>query len=235
MTIRENDETLRALLARPAAPTGLTQRILEAFRERRSSGQVALTFDVDASADGIVRLRPGRGRIQALGSRARKFAERTQEELGEYLEGLRAFFTVPVDLSAAASFQRSVLEAARAIPFGEVRSYGWIARKIGNPRAVRAVGTALGRNPVPLVVPCHRVLRSDGSLGGYGLGLDLKNRLLSLEHETPAIAGSDTTRIVCRHGCPHGRRVARRHEVVFASVAEARAVGYRPCLHCRPK
>src|SRR5439155_456458 len=83
----------------------------------------------------------------------------------EYLGGRRAFFGVSVDLSTVPDFQRRVLEAARQIPFGEARPYAWVAAQIGRPRAVRAVGTALARNPVPLIVPCHRVWRSDGGLG----------------------------------------------------------------------
>lgn len=114
-------------------------------------------------------------------ARARRLVAQARAELGEYLAGERTFFSVPVDLSAVPPFQRDVLERARAIPFGEVRSYAWIARRIGRPRAARAVGTALARNPVPLIVPCHRVLRSDGSRGGYLFGLAVKDRLLALE------------------------------------------------------
>jgi O-6-methylguanine DNA methyltransferase len=150
------------------------------------------------------------------------------------LRGLRSFFTVPVDLSAVAPFQRSVLDATATIPFGEVRSYRWIAERIGSAKAVRAVGTALGHNPVSIVVPCHRVLRTDGSLGGYALGLELKTRLLGLERETPALVGTDITRTVCRHGCSDEQRFSERHRVVFSSLREARAAGYRACRRCRP-
>jgi O-6-methylguanine DNA methyltransferase len=229
-----HDHDFRSVLAPPAAPAGLAERVLQAARERRETGALALRFDIAASERGVARLHPGKGEIRAESRRARTLAERAREELSEYLEGSRSYFTVPIDLAAIAGFQRAVLEEARAIPFGEVRSYGWVAEHIGKPRAVRAVGTALGRNPVPLVVPCHRVLRSDGSLGGYGLGLDLKSRLLSLERETPAIVGSDTTRIVCRHGCPNEQRIAERHRVVFATIAEARQAGYRRCRRCLP-
>jgi O-6-methylguanine DNA methyltransferase len=86
-----------------------------------------------------------------------------------------------VDVDGMSDFTRSVLEAAMEIPWGETRSYGWIANKIGKPDATRAVGQALGRNPVLLVIPCHRVIREDGSLGGYGQGIDWKKGLLSLE------------------------------------------------------
>jgi O-6-methylguanine DNA methyltransferase len=88
---------------------------------------------------------------------------------------------VPVDLVGIAPFQRSVLMACATIPVGSVRPYGWIADEIGNPGSVRAVGTALGRNPIPLVVPCHRVVRSDGSIGNYAFGADMKHELLVRE------------------------------------------------------
>lgn len=88
---------------------------------------------------------------------------------------------VPVDLRGIATFQRSVLDACRGIGAGTVRSYGWLAEKLQNPGAVRAVGTALGRNPIPLIVPCHRVVRSDGAVGNYAFGPDMKRQLLIRE------------------------------------------------------
>jgi len=99
---------------------------------------------------------------------------------------------------------------------------------------VRAVGTALGGNPVAPIIPCHRVIQSDGTLGGYGYGLPLKERLLRLERETPALVGCTTTRILCRRGCRHERRLTEERRIVFASVAEACRAGYRPCATCRP-
>ena len=131
-------------------------------------------------------------------------------------------------------FRSHVLNAAVGIPFGESRSYSWVASAIGHAKAVRAVGTALGRNPVPFIVPCHRVLRSDGSLGGYGLGLPLKRRLLDLEVRTPPLEGCDSTRIVCRTGCHAGGRMRASSRVLFASLEDALSVGYRACRVCRP-
>ncbi len=98
----------------------------------------------------------------------------------EFLEGKRREFELPLDLRATA-FQRSVYAELLRIPYGETRSYGDVARAIGNPGAVRAVGAANGANPVPLVVPCHRVVRTGGHLGGYGGGLALKQQLLAME------------------------------------------------------
>jgi len=88
---------------------------------------------------------------------------------------------VPVDLSGVATFQQQVLTACASIPVGQVRPYGWIASEIDNPGSVRAVGTALGRNPIPLVIPCHRVVRSDGAVGNYAFGPDIKHDLLVRE------------------------------------------------------
>ncbi|MGH7896546.1 MAG: methylated-DNA--[protein]-cysteine S-methyltransferase [Candidatus Binatia bacterium] len=234
MNPREIEPSLHARLAPPATPEGLDERVLGGIRARRDARALALSFDIAASSSGVSCVRPGVGALEASSRGARSHAERAREELAEYLEGLRSYFTVPVDVSTAAPFQRSVLETAVTIPFGEVRSYQWIAGRIGSPRAVRAVGTALGRNPVPILVPCHRVLRSDGALGGYAFGLDWKSRFLALERETFALVGSATTRIVCRHGCPHERRIGERNRVAFASVAEARAAGYRRCRSCLP-
>jgi methylated-DNA-[protein]-cysteine S-methyltransferase len=87
---------------------------------------------------------------------------------------------VKLDLEGT-EFQRKAWQAMRKIPFGETISYGEQARKVGKPKAYRAVGSANGKNPIPIIVPCHRVLASDGSLGGYSLGLSMKRRLLALE------------------------------------------------------
>jgi len=102
-------------------------------------------------------------------------------QLDEYFAGNRRGFELPVDLRLAHGFRRSVLLQLRTIPYGSTWSYSEAAAAAGNPRAVRAAGTACATNPVPLVVPCHRVVRSDGSLGGYGGGLDAKRMLLALE------------------------------------------------------
>jgi methylated-DNA-[protein]-cysteine S-methyltransferase len=104
-----------------------------------------------------------------------------RRELEEYFDGTRRSFDVAIDWRLSSGFVRKVLRRTARIPFGETRSYGEIAASAGSPRAFRAAGSALGANPIPIVVPCHRVLRSGGGLGGYGGGLDLKRRLLVLE------------------------------------------------------
>ena len=104
----------------------------------------------------------------------------TERQLNEYFSGGRTEFVLKLDVDGT-PFQRKVWNALRTIPFGETRSYGDIAKQIGNPGAMRAVGAANGRNPVSIVVPCHRVIGSDGRLTGFGGGLDAKAFLLALE------------------------------------------------------
>jgi len=164
----------------------------------------------------------------------RDHARRARREVTEFLAGRRTFFSVPVDLEGVGDFQARVLASANAIAFGDVRSYAQLATIIGAPRAARAVGNALAANPVPLIVPCHRIVRGDGTWGNYALGPRLKTALLALERRVPLLVGSVTTRIVCRRGCAHEQRVREDRRVVFASVGDARSVGYRPCRTCRP-
>jgi len=103
------------------------------------------------------------------------------ERLKLYLSGHKANFPDELDLSGATVFQRQVWETTRLIPYGETRSYAWVAEQIKKPGAARAVGQALGRNPLPIIVPCHRVLASNGRLGGYSGGIATKRHLLHLE------------------------------------------------------
>jgi O-6-methylguanine DNA methyltransferase len=98
-----------------------------------------------------------------------------------YFNGMRIVFHDVPDISAASPFQRDVWQAARLIPYGETRSYKWIAEQIGKPGAVRAAGHALGKNPLPIIIPCHRVIGSNGELTGFSGGLLVKKRLLELE------------------------------------------------------
>lgn len=102
-------------------------------------------------------------------------------QLIEYYLKKREIFTISLDMEGYSSFEKDVWECVMKIPYGERRTYGWIANEIGKKRAARAVGNALGKNPFPPIVPCHRVVHSDGSLGGFSGGLDLKRALLELE------------------------------------------------------
>ncbi|MGB5510138.1 MAG: methylated-DNA--[protein]-cysteine S-methyltransferase [Woeseiaceae bacterium] len=105
-----------------------------------------------------------------------------RKQLGEYFSGKRKSFDLPLQFDGT-EFQVSVLKALQDIPYGQTVSYGEIARRIGKPKAVRAVGAANGRNPLPIVLPCHRVIGSSGDLTGFGGGLDTKEALLRLEAE----------------------------------------------------
>jgi methylated-DNA-[protein]-cysteine S-methyltransferase len=102
-------------------------------------------------------------------------------KLRQYFDGQRVLFDEPLNLSGATAFQRRVWLAVRDIPYGETRSYSQIARQVGSPKAARAVGQAMATNPLPIVVPCHRVIGNDGDLRGFGGGLDLKRRMLEME------------------------------------------------------
>jgi O-6-methylguanine DNA methyltransferase len=228
------DDVLRHYFA-VAAPAGLGERLRAALREEpRALESLIDHFHVEAGDRGVARLSYGRGRDVVAG-RGRRHAEQAREELAEYLAGRRTFFTVPVDLGGVGEFQGRVLAAANRIPFGQVTSYADLAQRIGHPRAARAVGNALGANPVPVIVPCHRVIRGDGTWGHYAFGAALKTRLLELERTTPLLVGCASTRFVCRRGCAHEQRIGEHGRVVFASVADAVTVGYRPCRVCQPR
>lgn len=120
----------------------------------------------------------------SVGSRILRGGDRLDplaRELDDYFAGRRHGFDVPLDLRLARGFRLTVLRHLREIPFGSTESYGEVAAASGSPRAVRAVGSACATNPLPIVVPCHRVVRSDGTLGGYLGGLPAKERLLAFE------------------------------------------------------
>lgn len=155
------------------------------FFARTSSPAGALILA--ASANGLVRLEFDGHRMK-LDPKKFELRESTQalapylRELNEYFEGERREFSIPLDLRGT-PFQLACWRALLAIPYGETRSYADIARGIGHPNAFRAVGMANNRNPIAIVVPCHRVIASGGSLCGYGGGLDIKRKLLDLEQE----------------------------------------------------
>ena len=186
------------------------------------------------------RLRHGRPLRRVPEMPARLAAQIDKRFHGERTDG------PPVDLDTLTEFEQAVLRKTLEIPYGEVRPYSWVAREIGRPRAVRAVGSALAGNPITFVIPCHRVVRADGHIGNYGAGgPEAKREVLGIEGidtgELERLAGSgvrytgsDTTKIYCYPSCRHARRTSARHEVTFGSAEEARDAGYRPCKVCRP-
>ena len=151
------------------------------------------------------------------------------------------------DLRGLSEFERSVLMKALEIPAGEVRPYSWIAKEIGHPQAVRAAGTALAKNPVPLLIPCHRVVRSDGRLGKYSMGgARNKRTLLRIEGAHPETLerlassrvrylGNAEGHYYCYPTCGGDiERLVRLNTVRFHTDEEAVAAGYEPCSECRP-
>jgi methylated-DNA-[protein]-cysteine S-methyltransferase len=181
---------------------------------------------------------------QAFGKPLRR-AERPPTGLLPALRHHHAARSVRVDLRHLTDFERDVLEATRGIPWGQTRPYSWVAREISRPRAVRAVGTALSNNPVPVLIPCHRVVRANGQLGDYAFGSKVKEELLRAEganvDEALELArnnvfylGSDRTHIVCFPTCMHARRISVAHRRGFRDIDTATRAGYRPCQHCRP-
>lgn len=145
---------------------------------RSDAGLVRIAFE---SEDHDRVLESLAGQVSPRILRSPKSLDRAAGELDQYFAGTRQQFSLPHDLRLVRGFQRTVLERLEEIPWGRTESYSQVAREVGNPRAVRAVGTACAVNPLPLVVPCHRVLRADGSTGNYRGGVDAKRLLLALE------------------------------------------------------
>ena len=140
---------------------------------------------IHATESGVteVRLRKNGIELRTEGrSLSRRWGVAARKELANYFAGRLRSFTIPCDLSALPPFTQAVLRVTSQIPHGEVRSYRWVAEHLKKPKATRAVGNALARNPIPIIIPCHRVVRSDGTLGGFSLGLKWKKRLLELEN-----------------------------------------------------
>jgi len=142
---------------------------------RSARGLLALTPTEEAA------LRPLIERWGLEGISDDPVLDELKARLQRYFAGERVAFDDPLDPTVGTPFQRRVWAAAREIPYGEMHSYRWVAYRIGSPGAARAVGQALAANPFPVVVPCHRVVRSDGDLGGFGDRPELKRRLLEME------------------------------------------------------
>jgi O-6-methylguanine DNA methyltransferase len=183
-------------------------------------------------------------RMSRRAARAGSLPERLAVQIEEAIAGRPR--RLRFDLGRLSAFEQEVLRKTVQIPRGEVRPYAWVAREIGRPRAVRAVGTALGHNPIPVLIPCHRVVRTDGGLGEYSMGgTEVKREMLSREGvdsgwlaELAASGvrylGSRTTHVFCLPTCRHARRILSPNRVPLRDEREALRAGFRPCTRCRP-
>jgi O-6-methylguanine DNA methyltransferase len=239
MSMVRLEESLRRL-GEVKAPARLAEMVLDRFAVMDTP---LGPFFVAWNRDGVSAVYEGRHGEESFQS---WFDDRYRRPLVRSEAAPPASVLRRFDMRGVAPFQRLVLEKTSQIPRGEVRTYTWVAKEIGHPKAVRAVGTALATNPMPILIPCHRVVRSDGVIGNYGAGGPVaKRRILDAEGvgvgELEKLAqrgirylGSDSTHIFCMPTCRHARRVMERHEVQFRSEEEAFANGYRPCKVCRP-
>jgi len=139
-------------------------------------GIIYIAFD----SEGIVRIALAEERFGEHSLCRRRRNDEARRQFREYFDGKRKEFSLPLHFEGT-SFQKKVWKALKKIPYGETRSYEWVAREISRPKACRAVGNAVGANPFPIVIPCHRVIRKDGRLGGYGYGAAMKKKLLEIE------------------------------------------------------
>lgn len=258
MTIHPFAEGVPAALAPVAAPPALVDAVLDAVgladryvvrpspagpafvaynRNGISACELATTMD---EATFVTRFRSRFGRPVRLDPAP---AAAMVDRIDRALAGRRT--ALSFDLRSVSEFARAVLTKTAEIPPGEVRPYGWVAAEIGRPRAVRAVGTALGRNPVPLLIPCHRVVRTDGRIGDYAFGSPVKRAVLSAEGVDPdelerlaarrvRYVGSDTTKVFCHPTCSAAKRITDGHRVTFPTATLAAAAGFRACKKCRP-
>ncbi|MEP6767649.1 MAG: methylated-DNA--[protein]-cysteine S-methyltransferase [Acidobacteriota bacterium] len=206
---------------------------------------------------------PGISFVRRAGSRgARAFEREFQQRLGRPVypadrpasaalrravsgKGSREEARLRFDLRGLTDFEGAVLRKALEIPAGQVRPYGWIAREIGRPEAGRAAGSALAKNPLPLLIPCHRVVRTDGRIGDYIFGSAVKRALLRSEGASPEeleelaasgirYLGSESGRYFCLPTCGGFEHLRRSNRVPFRSARQALEAGFLPCEDCRP-
>ena len=250
-------ETLAARAAelRRAAPPAILEAVLAGTGDGFGVVETALgPVWVGFSPRGLTLIHVGADEPASFAERYRRRLRRTARPApvpDRYAAAVRAAAAgeparpVPIDLSGLGPFEQTVLPLLARIPRGEVRTYTWLAGEAGRPRAVRAVGNAMARNPVPLLLPCHRVVPSNGGIGNYGFGSPMKRTLLEREGvplaELDDLArrgvhylGCSTTGIYCLPTCHAIRRARPEHRRPFASAAAADAAGYRPCRQCRP-
>ena len=239
---QQDEEQLTMFLTAEPAPVGLWEHVMTTIQTEETSAtheDIWRSIALEVSPQGIQRLvlqdaAQADAALAHASPRAADLWDQARTQLAEYFHGERSIFELPVDLHGCTPFECDVLAATATIPYGEVRSYKWLAERVGRPGAARAIGNALHNNPVPVIIPCHRIVKSDGSLGGYAFGTAWKTRLLALEQATAPFVGCSSTRILCYRGCRHERRVQEGNRIHFASLRDALEVGYRPCKVCQP-
>jgi methylated-DNA-[protein]-cysteine S-methyltransferase len=176
---------------------------------------------------------------------SRAIAEAVGDEIEHFLKGeIEAVDARPIDLSLVTSpFQRRALNQLRKVPAGAVTTYQALATASGSPSAQRAIGNTMASNPLPIYVPCHRVIKSDGSIGSYGGGVERKLKLLRAEGfeiapgkriPTGSVYGHLVTRIYCRPTCSAAKRARIDRMLIFPDIRKAASAGMRPCKVCRP-
>jgi O-6-methylguanine DNA methyltransferase len=211
-------------------------------------GEVVVTFNLEGVSSLDLASNGFEGRFASRHGRRLLRAE-PPTEWGRHIPGAMEAGTpgrLPVDLRSRTPFEVKVLGIAASIPRGEVRPYGWLAREADRPDAARAVGATMARNPIPLIIPCHRVVRSDGHLGEYSLGgshnkVDLLShegvdllRLVELADHHVRVQGDPSTGVYCHPSCHVIRASGQWNVTDFKTTAAARAAGFEPCPECRP-
>jgi len=245
---------LKSLVTQP--PRALHERVTSALNDRYDIVEAGgLTAWVAFSDKGVRMLHLGQYSEKKFRAAYRqrfardvvrgKLPESTRKQIANGLVG-QGVAKTPVDLSDLTDFEREVLAVLAKIPRGEVRTYAWLAREVGRPKAVRAIGNIMANNPVPVILPCHRVIPSTGGLGNYSMGgpankRDLLKRegvkcdeLEDLTRKGVRYVGCKSTHIYCFPTCRDIRRARDENRVPFRGGQDAEEHGYRPCKHCRP-
>jgi O-6-methylguanine DNA methyltransferase len=229
-------------IKRPAARIGVATTALGPLLVAESPRGIVTVKFLD-SRDGEVAL--GKLRLKFDLELDQALAARIGAEIDRFLDGdLDAIARRRIDLSLVDSeFQRRAFKRLRQVPPGSVVTYQSLAAAIGAPSSQRAIGNTMASNPIPIYVPCHRVIRSGGTIGKYGGGVERKLQLLRAEGfnadrgrriPTAAVYGHWVSRIFCRPACSAVRRADRKRWIIFADPAHARGAGLRPCKLCRP-
>lgn len=252
MAVDGNDTLTEALASlRVSPPRGLVDRVVSRWVEVDADGTPLYVAFTDRGISFLTTAQSVGGTVDGFVEAHRRRFNRPTRPAPRPPTGLATALRtgtstgLTFDLRGITPFEQDVLMATAGIPRGETRPYNWVAREIGRPAAIRAVGTALGHNPVPILIPCHRVTRADGSPGNYAFGPAMKLSLLLRERvDLDAVSamartghfylGSTTTKIFCLPTCCDARRIRTENRQGFRAAVDALEAGFRPCRRCRP-